>query len=57
MALKLFQITDTKTKKAVPGSFFANKRQAKALREKLNAGEDGLRYVVSPGPDHHKYRA
>ncbi len=56
--LRLFQITDTSTKKPVPALFFSDKKSAKLHRSKLNeeAGEL-LRYVVSPGPDHHNYRS
>jgi hypothetical protein len=59
MALRLYQITDTVTKKPVEGLYFSDKMQAKAKRRELN-GEpvppDRLRYVVSPGPDHRNYR-
>ncbi len=51
--LRLYQITDT----AVPGAYFSDKGQAK--RQELNGDEgDGrkLRYIVSPGPDHHNYK-
>lgn len=59
--LKLYQITDTHASgkdRAVPGKFFSDKGAAKAARKELNGDEsDGhIRYVVSPGPDHHNYQ-
>lgn len=56
MSKRLYQITDTQTRKAVPDTFFSEKRLAKAKREELNQGQLGLRYVVSPGPDHKNYK-
>ncbi len=62
-ALRLYQITDTAASgknRAVPGAYFSDKKLAKAKRQELNGDEsDGrnLRYVVSPGPDHHNYKA
>lgn len=54
---KLFQITDVKTKRPVPGLYFSDKPSAKAKRRELNEDEEvlPLRYVVSPGPDHNHY--
>lgn len=57
MRLRLYQITDTATKKPIEGMFFADKKQAKDKRRQLNGEEPPLRYVVSPGPDHHNYKA
>lgn len=60
--LRLYQITDTAATgkdRAVPGAYFSDKVQAKAKRRELNGNEsDGrnLRYIVSPGPDHHNYK-
>ena len=60
--LRLYQITDTAAtgkNRVVPGAYFSDKGQAKAKRQKLNGNEgDGrnLRYIVSPGPDHHNYK-
>ena len=60
--LRLYQITDiaaTGKNRAVPGAYFSDKKLAKAKRQELNGDEsDGrnLRYVVSPGPDHHNYK-
>ena len=60
--LRLYQITDTAANgkdRAVPGAYFSDKGQAKAKRQELNGDEgDGrnLRYIVSPGPDHHNYK-
>ena len=60
--LRLYQITDTAASgkdRTVPGAYFSDKRLAKAKRQELNGNEgDGrkLRYIVSPGPDHHNYK-
>lgn len=60
--LRLYQITDTAATgkdRTVPGAYFSDKSQAKAKRRELNGNEsDGrnLRYIVSPGPDHHNYK-
>ena len=56
MGSRLFQITDTQTRKAVPETYFSEKRLAKAKRKELNEGQLGLRYVVSPGPDHRNFK-
>ena len=56
MAKRLYQITDTQTRKPVPETFFSEKRLAKSKREELNEDQVGLRYVVSPGPDHKNYK-
>lgn len=56
MPKALFQITDTTTKKPVPGLLFDNKQTAKVKRKELNKDENYYRFVVSPGPDHHKYQ-
>lgn len=59
---RLFQITDTHTGKAVDGLYFGDKSLAKRKRQELNGPttEDSIagpiRYVVSPGPDHHNYK-
>ena len=61
--LRLYQITDTAASgkdRAVPGAYFGDKKLAKAKRQELNGDESNgrnLRYVVSPGPDHHNYKA
>lgn len=54
---RLYQITDTVTKKPVEGLFFNNKPEAKTKRQELNGNPEQhpLRYVVSPGPDHHNH--
>lgn len=56
-AQRLFQITDTHTGVPVPNTFFSDKKLAKKARSKLNE-EHGtaLRFVVSPGPDHHNFK-
>ncbi len=59
--LRLFQITDTTAtgkNRAVPGLYFRDRNKAKDKRRELNGDEGNgrnLRYVVSPGPDHHQY--
>lgn len=61
MGLRLYQITDTTSKKPVEGLYFSDKKLAKAKRRELNGAEESetpsqsLRYVVSPGPDHRNY--
>ena len=61
--LHLYQITDTAASgkdHTVPGAYFSDKRLAKAKRQELNGDEcngRNLRYIVSPGPDHHNYKA
>jgi hypothetical protein len=59
MPLRLYQITDTVTKKPVEGLYFADKAKAKMKRRELNGNPEQhpLRYVVSPGPDHRNYKA
>lgn len=56
---RLFVITNTITGKPVPEKFFGDKMLAKELRNTLNQteGEGKLLYVVSPGPDHRKFKA
>ena len=62
MSLRLYQITDTTSKKPVEGLYFPDKKLAKAKRRELNGVDEQstpsqlLRYVVSPGPDHYNYR-
>lgn len=56
--LRLYQITDTYTRRRANDQFFSDKKAAKLARRELNGEENGpLRYVVSPGPDHHNYDA
>lgn len=57
MTAKLFQIVDTTTGKVVPDSYSQDKMKAKKARRELNeAANSPVRYIVSPGPDHRKYR-
>ena len=62
MSLRLYQITDTTSKKPIEGLYFHDKMLAKAKRRELNGANEAmtssqsLRYVVSPGPDHRNYR-
>lgn len=59
MTVRLFQLYDTEAKKAVEG-FYASKVFAKEKRKELNStdtnGKEIFRYVVVPGPDHHRYK-
>lgn len=59
MPLRLYQITDTATKKPIEGLYFDDKAKAKTKRRELNGNPEQhpLRYVVSPGPDHRNYKA
>jgi hypothetical protein len=54
--MKLFQIYDRHTNKALEGAFFDSKPSAKQHRAELNeqSGETA-RYIVIPGPDHWRY--
>ena len=52
MKLRLFAIRDTQSNKLIPDTYYASKPEAKCARDKLNKGT--ARYVVTPGPDHHK---
>ena len=59
--LRLFQITDTSSRRPVPDLYFGDREQAKAKRRTLNGGAEReaaghLQYVVSPGPDHRNYK-
>ena len=54
MKLRLFAIRDTSTNKLVPDTWFSSKDAAKRARDELS--QDGGRYVVTPGPDHRRYR-
>lgn len=56
MGLRLYQITDTTTRKPVPNMFFHDKPSAKAKRIELNdSNPEVFKYIVSPGPDHKNY--
>ena len=59
--MKLFQLYDTVDRKVVPDLFFENKQMAKTKRKALNMknkeGEEILRYVVQPGPNHRSYKS
>lgn len=62
MKHRLYQITDTASRRPIEGLYFADKMAAKAKRRELNGDSEtlgspnALRYVVSPGPDHRNYR-
>lgn len=54
--LRLYQIIDSQTRKNACPDFFADKKLAKERRRSMNGPPpETLRYVVSPGPDHHNY--
>lgn len=53
MKLRLFALRDTHTNKVIPDLFFASKPEAKKERDLRNAA--GGSYVVTVGPDHHRY--
>lgn len=62
MDRRLYQITDTETGKPAEGvRCFSNKLLAKAERNRLNTEHSPalrhLRYVVSPGPDHYRFKS
>ena len=56
MKLRLFALRDTQTNKTLPDTFFPSKSEAKRMRDQLNSTHSAANYVVTPGPDHHKYR-
>ena len=56
MKLPLFALRDTRTNKTLPNTFFSSKSEAKRTRDQLNSTNSAANYVVTPGPDHHKYR-
>lgn len=51
MKLRLFTLRDTTTNKIVPDLYFSSKPEAKRERDSRTAG----RYVVTTGPDHHRF--
>lgn len=54
---RLFQVVDTSTKKQFGSEFYPDKRLAKLARAKANADHNSeTRFVVSPGPDHYKFK-
>lgn len=54
MKLRLFILRNAQTSKT-NGDFYATKVEAKKVRDELNSSPPGG-WVVSPGPDHHRYR-
>lgn len=52
---KLFAIRDIRSNKILPGLTFFTKRDAKLARDELNSRTEGLYFVVTAGPDHHKH--
>ena len=58
MNLRLFALRNAASKKVVDGVFFADKISAKKARDTYNAqATGGVQYVVTPGPDHRRYRS
>lgn len=55
MTLKLFALRNTATKKLLT-DFFPNKPAARARRDELNQTEKQVLYVVTPGPDHRRFK-
>lgn len=53
---KLFQLRDLRTNKSIPNIFFPDKTKAKAERDRLNEEAGARHFVVTPGPDHWKFR-
>lgn len=56
MTLKLFALRNNSTKKLLPDEFFPNKPAARVRRDELNQGLKEVLYVVSPGPDHRRFK-
>ena len=53
---RLFQVVDTSTKKQFGTEFYPDKVSAKRVREKANTDHKAeARFIVSPGPDHHRF--
>ena len=55
MKLRLFALRNSSTGKLVPDLYFSDKPAAKKERDERN--KTGGNYVVTPGPDHHRYSA
>lgn len=53
---RLFVVKDSTTKRMYKDEFFDCKKKAKALRIQLNEELGRDQYIVSPGPDHHKFK-
>lgn len=57
MKLRLYAVRDTVSGQLLPDSYSSSKPEAKRLRDQLNEGDcPPLRYVVTYGPDHRRYR-
>lgn len=56
MKLRLFALRDTQTNKLVPDLYFVSKPEAKRARDLHNSSSNSARYVVTPGPDHRKFK-
>jgi len=54
MKLRLFTLRNTQTKK-LGSDCFPDKQKAKQARDEANKAQPGL-YVVTPGPDHRKFK-
>lgn len=53
---RLFVVKDSTTKQMYGNEYFDSKKKAKELRTRLNDELGREQYIVSPGPDHHKYQ-
>lgn len=56
MTLKLFALRNITTKKLLTEEFFSNKPAARVRRDELNQAEKQVLYVVTPGPDHRRFK-
>lgn len=55
MKLRLYALRPSNTQKHLPDLYFSDKKSAKAERDARNA--KGESFVVTIGPDHHRYKA
>lgn len=55
MKLRLYSLRAQSSTKHVQDLYFSDKKEAKAERDKRNA--EGGNYVVTVGPDHHRFKA
>ena len=53
---ELFGILNVKTGKVVDNKYYDNKMVAKQVRNDLRDQNPGTIYLLTPGPDHHKFR-
>lgn len=55
MTLQLFALRNIATKKLLT-EYFPNKPAARVRRDELNQAEKQILYVVTPGPDHRRFK-